>query len=733
MSFEQITVDSATGNSDLSNKNGEQKENSEKNKEFKAIEDLEKIEKKIDAISDEVTRDNYSEKVAALKDVSKDYKDILKEFEDIFLSDDVYKNVLLEQKNKINEKIRECTAFRKDYLENKRKEEEKVKVVIDTESKESSEETKSNNSEEESENSFLRGAKVSIYDNENGRRVEDNYLEYVKKEEKEAKEKEQEKRNTEKKSEYDEEVLERDYKHVEYGNEKKEKKLKRIKNMSDLKEERELIREILDVHIENYGQVFEIATHEEKEEYKKKGNEIKEKLQKIDEKIDELKNAENNLSRIREELAKKEILVESFSNKIGSFFGTEASGQIIKELEIVKNEYLEARKRYTDIMITLNEEKGNIDSNIATELLKEVKTKEFSKLDFEKSKIKFHDKKQKFGKFMSGKASVSFSLGLGKMLDTLQKKKKDVVELKRNFEILNAGQKIKENLEDNKINSDALKKAIFEESNVEEEFEQKDKDYTSMESNDDVIIKEETGNVKQEVLDNSSDVFEDKFQKDIELNDSIEHETENNELLDNIKYSNESVWKRIKKKYFGGKDELNKESLLMYSEGVLYEEDAEYDFSKVWDSIKKNWKIFIGEQENDGLLVDKENTEKRDESRKIDALEDAFEAKRFFKRLLDVNLGYHTRIALEDEYVNDIENGKVYGLPEDKVKKFQEIKLVIGEILHEASNPVGDETLEDYSERVIDEIYEKCVEKKDFDNDTAEFDNFVKLFVSGDI
>ncbi len=80
---------------------------------------------------------------------------------------------------------------------------------------------------------------------------------------------------------------------------------------------------------------------------------------------------------------------------------------------------------------------------------------------------------------------------------------------------------------------------------------------------------------------------------------------------------------------------------------------------------------------------------------------------------------------LSDTQVIDIEEGRV-DLPKDKIKKFQELKLLIGGVLHEESNSKN-ETLEEYVDRVVEKMVEKCIVNKACNE--VEFKKFNEIFL----
>lgn len=637
-----ISVDSASGtNITIRQESSSQEDGIDNDRTFKFIDALEDLGEEINNDLGEITEENYSERIKSLKNIHSKYKQNLEEFADVMQNNkEDYIYVLKEQMEVINKKILEYKTFKENY--NKKKE------ILDLE----------NNDNYVSDSYIEKSEYIKGDDSEQAKDNElSNFVEVATK----SDEKQSYEKNIENKGKIIDELS--------YLEKKK------------LSDRRKKLKEEIDVHVVYYEQVLQVGTEEEKNKYFEKRNELKQELKQINEELgiteieERLEDSLEQLDMARVEFAQKKVL----SDKMKGFFSSEPGGEIANEVGEARIKYIDSQKKYVDEFMESKEINGKVDVEVAKELFRFIKMKEFAKLDFEENKVKFHDRKKSFGKFMNGKMTVALSLKMREVYDFFNFKNKEIEEMKQKSDVLDMTQDIRDEAKENvsgknMIDSSIVKNIIFNENesieNVQEVlyFKAKSKDKkNSIKSKE--ILKEE--------------ILQDRHKK----------------LEQELELKTKSVWKSIKDKY--GIDQKIHDAKVK----------IEMTFENLLNTRKSNKNAMRQMLDTDQNELTRYN--------------------KLFRTLLDTEIGGGKRIVLENMLVTDIEESKVINLPEKDVKKFQRTKLLIGGVLHESSNALTNETLEKYSKRVVEEMYNKCVKNGNC-NDT-EFENFSRIFDSNSI
>lgn len=635
----------------------------DKDRVFEFIDALEDLGQDIDKELVEITKDNYSERITALKNIHSKYKQNLEKFADVIRDDrESYMYVLREQMEIINKKIVEYKAFKENYNKNKE--------ILVSESDDNYVNTYTKKSDDfKKEDIFVESEQIQIENS--GEPSKDNRVD----------------------DEGEKEIIVNvvDGEKINKG-ERSDDSIEKLTYLERdvLRNRRKVLKEQIDAHTVLFDQIWQIGTEDDKKLYYEKRKEFREELEQINEKLgtteaeEKLEESKYQLGKARTKFIQKKVLTD----KMKGFFDLGSDGQIVEEMEKANSEYLKSQKKYVDEFISMKEIDGKVSLEDSRDLLRIIKVQEFIKLDFEEKKIKFHDRKESFRKFVSGKMVVALSLGMEKIDNFFHSKKMDSDKLEQNSDAIDRAQHIKEEVRANKdssekggINSVKLKSILFDEDgdNIQENRHKKNvQDVKKSKSNSESKGEGEEFKMESENIAEVGEILKEEALR--KKREKIEKE---------LKSRTELSWKSIKDKY-----------------------DID---QKIHDAGMK-FRVVVGNLFNAG-------ESRRDIVRALDSKK----YNEMFRTILDTEIGVGTRIVLDGELVSDIENSKVINLSNEKVQKFQKIKLLIGGVLHESSNS-SSETLKDYRERVVMEMYNKCVINENCND--VELENFNMIFNS---
>ncbi len=655
------------------------------NSEF--ITNLNKLSDDINKDLGDITENNYLERIIALKDIHGRYKQNLEKFADVVGDDrddmEFYRAVLREQMIKINKKVVEYKAFKENYNKNK-----ETLVLKDDNNYANSYIKKTEDSEKE-DNFVMKSKQIQIKNS--GELSEADRVAH----------------NNEEKEEIIVNVA--DGENINKG-ERSDDSIEKLTYLEReaLRNRRKVLKEQIDAHTVLFDQIWQIGTEDDKKLYYEKREEFRKELEQINEKLgiteaeEKLEESKYQLDKSRTKFIQKKVLTD----KMKGFFNLGSDGQIVEEMEKANSEYLKSQKKYVDEFISMKEIDGKVSLEDASNLLRIIKVQEFIKLDFEEKKIKFHDRKESFGKFMSGKMVVALSLGMEKIDDFFHSKKMDNDKLEQNSDVIDRAQHIKEEVRVNKdgsekggINSVKLKSILF------------DEDGDSIQEN----------RYKKNGQDGKKSKSNSESEGESEGEGEGEGEGENKEFKMESKNIAE-VGEILKEEALREKREKIEKELKSRTELSWKSIKNEYDIDQKIHDAGMKFRVVVRNLFNAG-------ESRRDiVSQKLEFR--ALDSKKYiemFRTILDTEIGIGTRIVLDGELVSDIENSRVINLSSKKVQKFQKIKLLIGGVLHESSNS-NNETLKDYRERVVIEMYNKCVVNENCND--VELENFNMIFNS---